>query len=117
LKEEKEKNAKQTRKPPERMLPEKVAGVPKAAEGLVRYDAFRAYLQEIRGFPVLSRQEEHQLAVCYKEQGDMDAAYKLITSNLRLVVAIALKFYGTIHNIFGFDPGGQHRTHAGGKAV
>jgi RNA polymerase sigma-32 factor len=29
----------------------------------------------------------------------MDAAYKLITSNLRLVVAIALKFYGTIHNI------------------
>ncbi len=99
MKEEKEKNAKQARKSPERMLPEEVVGVPKAAEGLVRYDAFRAYLQEIRGFPVLSRQEEYQLAVCYKEQGDMEAAYKLITSNLRLVVAIALKFYGTIHNI------------------
>lgn len=97
--EEKEKNPKIAKKPIKRMLPEKVVGGPKDTEGIVRYDAFRAYLQEIRGFPALSRQEERHLAVRYKEQGDMEAAYKLITSNLRLVVAIALKFYGTIHNI------------------
>lgn len=80
-------------------LPERGGYPVKGGEGLARYDAFRAYLQEVRSFPPLSKQEEYQLAVRYREHGDSDAAYRLITSNLRLVVSIALKFYGTIHNV------------------
>ena len=50
------------------------------------------YLAEIRRFPLLSREEEHRLAVEYKEYGNVEAAYKLVTSNLRLVVMIAREY-------------------------
>ncbi|QCQ23506.1 sigma-70 family RNA polymerase sigma factor [Desulfoglaeba alkanexedens ALDC] len=56
------------------------------------YDSLRAYLEEIKRYPLLSREEEVQLAIRYREKGDVDAAYKLITSNLRLVVKIAMDF-------------------------
>ncbi len=56
------------------------------------YDPLRAYLEEIKRYPLLSREEETQLAIRYKEKGDLEAAYKLVTSNLRLVVKIAMDF-------------------------
>ncbi|MCX5896081.1 MAG: RNA polymerase factor sigma-32 [Proteobacteria bacterium] len=59
----------------------------------VKYDALQRYLMEINKFPLLSREEEIELAIRYRETGDVDAAYKLVTSNLRLVVKIALEFY------------------------
>jgi RNA polymerase sigma-32 factor len=61
-------------------------------EGLVRYDPLRAYMAEVSRHPVLSRDEEHALAVRYHETGDVDAAYKLVASNLRLVVKIAHEY-------------------------
>jgi RNA polymerase sigma-32 factor len=60
--------------------------------GLVRHDPLRAYLAEIARHPVLSREEEHALAVRYQETGDVEAAYKLVASNLRLVVKIANEY-------------------------
>ena len=45
-----------------------------------------AHVAEISRHPVLSREEEHELAVRYRETGDVDAAYRLVASNLRLVV-------------------------------
>ena len=59
----------------------------------VKYDALQRYLMEINKFPLLSREEEIELAIRYREKEDVDAAYKLVTSNLRLVVKIALEFY------------------------
>jgi RNA polymerase sigma-32 factor len=59
---------------------------------LVPYDPLKHYLMEIRRYPLLSREEEQRLAIRYQEKGDLDAAYRLITSNLRLVVKIALSF-------------------------
>jgi RNA polymerase sigma-32 factor len=59
---------------------------------LVHYDPLRSYFHEIQKYPLLSREEEHDLAIRFKETGDREAAYKLITSNLRLVVKIALEF-------------------------
>jgi RNA polymerase sigma-32 factor len=63
--------------------------------GLVRYDPLRAYMAEVARHPVLSREEEHALAVRYTETGDVDAAYKLVASNLRLVVKIAHEYRRT----------------------
>ena len=64
-----------------------------AARVPVKYDPLQRYLGEIKRIPLLSREQEQQLAIRYRETGDVDAAYKLVTSNLRLVVKIALEFH------------------------
>ncbi|HSE83477.1 MAG TPA: RNA polymerase factor sigma-32, partial [Thermodesulfobacteriota bacterium] len=50
------------------------------------------YLAEISNYPVLSREEEYELAMKYKETGDLEAARKLITSNLRFVIRVANEY-------------------------
>jgi RNA polymerase sigma-32 factor len=70
-------------------------GEPAGSGGLVRYDPLRAYMAEVARHPVLTREEEHALAVRYHETGDVDAAYKLVASNLRLVVKIANEYRRT----------------------
>jgi RNA polymerase sigma-32 factor len=61
-------------------------------KALVPFEPLQRYLAEIRRFPVLSREEEHRLAVEYKEYGNLEAAYKLVMGNLRLVVMIAREY-------------------------
>jgi len=77
-------------------LPKIVAEGEDDADGkdraLVPFDPLQRYLTEIRRFPLLSREEEHRLAVEYKEYGNVEAAYKLVTANLRLVVMIAREY-------------------------
>lgn len=58
----------------------------------VSLDPFRIYLDEIKRYPLLSREEERDLAIRYREKDDLEAGYKLITANLRLVVKIAMDF-------------------------
>ncbi len=77
------------------------------------------YLAEISQYPVLSREEELELARRYREEGDLEAARKLITSNLRFVVKIASEYknyglnpmdiiqegnIGLMHAVKRFDP-------------
>ena len=50
------------------------------------------YINEINRYPILTQEEEFDLAVRLREQGDRDAAHKLITSNLRFVVKIAYEY-------------------------
>src|SRR5207302_2043241 len=52
------------------------------------------YLEEIRRFPMLERQEEYVLAKRGREHGDRDAAHELATSHLRLVAKIAMGYRG-----------------------
>ena len=52
------------------------------------------YLEEIRRFPMLDPQEEYMLAKRWREDGDRDAAHKLVTSHLRLVAKIAKGYRG-----------------------
>ena len=59
----------------------------------IRYDPLQRYLAEIKKFPLLTREEEIRLAIQYRESGGAETAYKLVTSNLRLVVKIALEFH------------------------
>ena len=54
--------------------------------------ALHRYLQEISQYELLSREETDELAVRFKETGDPDAAYRLVSSNLRLVVKVAMDF-------------------------
>ncbi|MBW2466128.1 MAG: RNA polymerase factor sigma-32, partial [Deltaproteobacteria bacterium] len=58
----------------------------------VGYTGLQRYLQEISQFPLLSRDETEELAIRYHETGDPEAAYKLVSSNLRLVVKVAMDF-------------------------
>ena len=52
------------------------------------------YLDEIRKFPMLEPNEEFTLAKSWREQGDRDAAHRLVTSHLRLVAKIAMGYRG-----------------------
>jgi len=61
--------------------------------GVVPYDPLQMYLMEIKKFRLLTREEETELAIRVREHNDQRAAYILITSNLRLVVKIAMDFH------------------------
>jgi RNA polymerase sigma-32 factor len=52
------------------------------------------YLQEIRKFPMLAKDEEFTLAKDWREKGDVESAHKLVTSHLRLVAKIAMGYRG-----------------------
>lgn len=52
------------------------------------------YLQKIRRYPILTQDEEYELSVEYKKTKSDEIAYKLITSHLRLVVAVVSKYRG-----------------------
>ncbi len=66
---------------------------------VVRYDALQAYLTELRQYPPISREEEKELALRYRQHGDIQAAYRLVTSNLRLVVLIAREYERATRNL------------------
>ena len=50
------------------------------------------YLGQINQFPLLTQEEEFKLAVRYRKHNDIEAAHKLITSNLRFVVKVAFEY-------------------------
>jgi RNA polymerase sigma-32 factor len=70
-----------------------------SGNALALRDSLSAYLADIRRYPVLSREEEHELAVRYHEEGDREAAYSLVTANLRLVVMIAREYQRAFQNL------------------
>lgn len=61
-------------------------------KSLVKFDPLQRYLSEISRYKLLTREEEKELAIRVRDHNDMDAAYVLVTANLRLVVKIALEF-------------------------
>jgi RNA polymerase sigma-32 factor len=52
------------------------------------------YFREIQRFPMLAPQEEYVLAKRWREDGDRDAANRLVTSHLRLVAKFARGYRG-----------------------
>ena len=70
------------------------AKTPAAApeKSVVKFDPLQRYLSEISQYSLLTREQERELGIKVKEHQDPDAAYVLITSNLRLVVKIALEY-------------------------
>jgi RNA polymerase sigma-32 factor len=88
-----------------------VEGAPEAADeagaagggiesgALVPFDPLGRYLAEIRRFPLLSREEEIEIARRYAKHHDPADAYRLVTANLRLVVKIAREFAHASRNL------------------
>lgn len=56
-------------------------------------------MDEVRRYQVLDRESERKIAERFKETGDAKAAYQLVTSNLRLVVKIALEYRHAYRNV------------------
>lgn len=55
-------------------------------------DSLHLYLKEVSRFPMLAPDEEHAFALRVRDQNDTDAAFRLVSSHLRLVVKIAMDF-------------------------
>jgi RNA polymerase sigma-32 factor len=55
-------------------------------------NSLESYLIQINQFPLLTQEEEFQLAVRYRKNNDIEAAQKLITSNLRFVVKVTFEY-------------------------
>lgn len=70
-----------------------IPAVQPEGRSLVVYDPLQMYLLEIKKFNLLTREEEKELGIRIREKKDEKAAYRLITSNLRLVVKIAMDFH------------------------
>jgi RNA polymerase sigma-32 factor len=61
--------------------------------GIARADPMTAYMAEVQRHPLLSREEEDRLARLYRGSGDLDAAARLVSANLRLVVKLAHEYH------------------------
>ncbi len=66
---------------------------------LARYDPLQAYMRDVQRYKLLTPAEEHEAATLYFETGDVDAAARLVTANLRLVVKIAYDYRRAHKNI------------------
>ena len=66
---------------------------------LNRYDPFTAYLSEVQRHPLLTPDEEHELAVRYQQTADVKSAARMVTANLRLVVKIAYEYRRAYRNL------------------
>ncbi len=71
----------------------------KAALTTTRADPLQAYMREVQRHPLLGAEEEHRLAVHYTKTQDVDAAARLVTANLRLVVKIAYEYRRAYRNM------------------
>lgn len=71
----------------------------RGSDALAPLDPLTAYLNEIRQYTELSEEEEKELVLRYKDSDDTQAAYTLITSNLTLVVKIAMTFRREWQNV------------------
>src|ERR1044072_9332511 len=65
-----------------------IHSIPSVGEGLSQY------LTQIRRFPILTQDQETSFAKRWRQSGDREAAYRLVTSHLRLVAKIAMRYRG-----------------------
>jgi RNA polymerase sigma-32 factor len=74
----------------ETLTSESLKSLPESS--VAKYDPLQRYLWEIGQYQLLSKEEEKELALRVMEHEDREAAYRLTTANLRLVVKIAMEF-------------------------
>ena len=84
--------AKKTKAPKSKVAAGKNSTAKTSDKSLVKFDPLQRYLTEISQYSLLTREEERELGIRVREHEDREAAFVLVTSNLRLVVKIALEF-------------------------
>lgn len=87
---------------PRRKLPSDLPAVkppPASVAKGSKKDLLAHYLAEVRKYPLLTREEEHEWAVKFVETGDREAAHRLVTANLRLVIKIAFQYHRQWANV------------------
>lgn len=72
---------------------------PSAAPSSRSDDLLGYYLAEVRRYPLLDPEEERALAIRYQTEGDAEAANRLVTANLRLVVKLAFQYHRQWSNV------------------
>jgi RNA polymerase sigma-32 factor len=70
-----------------------------SSSSLTRRDPLGVYMRDVQRYALLSKEEEHDLAVRFLEHDDLEAAKRLVTSNLRLVVKIAYDYRQAYKNL------------------
>jgi len=70
-----------------------------ADTSLARLDPLSRYLREVSAYSLLTAEEERELALSYRRDGDVQSAVRLATGNLRLVVSIAFQYRSTWQNV------------------
>ena len=74
------------------LISDNLTYIPTLADKNIKYDDnLKIYIKDINSIPLLTKEEEHHLAV-RSNQGDIEARNQLINANLRLVVAIAKNY-------------------------
>jgi RNA polymerase sigma-32 factor len=68
------------------------ARAPTSERGLEPSDALTQYMAQLSQHAPISREEEHELAVRWRDKGDKEAGRQLVLANLRLVVKIAMEY-------------------------
>ncbi|MGB6066854.1 MAG: RNA polymerase factor sigma-32 [Desulfomonilaceae bacterium] len=58
----------------------------------IETDGLKIYLSQIEHYPVLTRKEETELALRFRDHNDLEAGQNLVTSNLRFVIKVALGY-------------------------
>lgn len=84
----------------EELLPTIGAGTDLVTTGTPgQTDPLQQYIKDISQYKLLTREEEQKLVQQLQETGDIDAAKKLVTANLRLVVKIAMEYRSAYKNV------------------
>ncbi len=78
-------------------------------------DPFRAYLHEISKYPLMAKEEERETAQRVRMEGDKNAGQKMVLSNLRLVVKIALDYRSLLDLLDLIQEGDMGLVRAVGK--
>jgi RNA polymerase sigma-32 factor len=73
--------------------------VPAKSDLPAKQDPLQRYMMEVGRYPILSAEEEAIVARHYKEHQDKGSAQKLVLSNLRLVVKIAMEYRSAFQNV------------------
>lgn len=82
-------------------VPKSGSGLPAikaASEDLIPLDPLKRYFLEVSQYPILTPEEEKEVAEHYRDHQDKESAQKLVASNLRLVVKIAMEYRSAFYN-------------------
>jgi RNA polymerase sigma-32 factor len=78
-------------------------------------DALKAYLREAAKYPLMTKEEEREMAQRVRMEGDKDAGQRMVLANLRLVVKIAVDYHSRLDLLDLVQEGNMGLVRAVGK--